>query len=236
MNLNYTDLSHFINQLSMATAAFGFSDQDSQTLNTDLNGLYNVRCAPPVTEDADQGPQLLSLCQADTCPLAVPNADCAAYVNLTANGIAAGVSSSQGSSTAKPTPFIPTTISLAGTEPTSTASGSSTTASSATLSPGAIAGISIGGAAVLLVAVVAIVVLLRRRRSVQQVSYPTMPISLASAPGEQKFHSFTSRSHSPPLDQHFASFIPQTSPTIAEMSPSIAEMDSTHEGHGGGWH
>lgn len=237
MNLNYTDLGHFINQLSMATTNYGFSDQDSQTLNTDLNGMYNVRCAPPVTENPAQGPQLLSLCQADTCPLAVPNADCAAYVNLTANGIAAGVSSAQDSSAATPTPFIPTTISStssptssASQEPTSTASNPSLTASKATLSPGAIAGIAIGGAAVLLAAVVAVVLLLRRRRPVQQTPYPTTPMSLASPPGEQKFPSFTSQMHSPPLDQRFASF---TSPTL---SPTIAEMDSTHGGLGEGWH
>ena len=235
MNLNYTDLGYFINQLSMATTKYGFSDQDSQTLNTDLNGLYNVRCAPPVTEHSTQGPQLLSLCQADTCPLAVPDADCAAYVNLTANGIVAGVSSSQGS-TGTPTPFIPTTISFtsaptssASTEPTSTATHSSTTSSKATLSPGAFAGIAIGGAAVLLAAVVALVFLLRRRRPVQQMSYPTAPMSLASPPGEQKFPPFTSQLPSPPLDQSFASF---TSPTL---SPTIAEMDSTHEGNAGGW-
>ncbi|CAD6581989.1 MAG: hypothetical protein ASARMPRED_000751 [Alectoria sarmentosa] len=237
MNLNYTDLGHFINQLSMATTNYGFSDQDSQTLNTDLNGLYNVRCAPPVTEHSAQGPQLLSLCQADTCPLAVPDADCAAYVNLTANGIVAGVSSSQDSTaTATATPFIPTTISFTSapasstsTEPTSTATHSSTTSSKATLSPGAIAGIVIGGAAVLLAAVVALVFLLRRRRPVQQMSYPTTSMSLASPPGEQKFPSFTSQMPSPPLDQRFASF---TSPTLI---PTIAEMDSTHEGNGGGW-
>lgn len=235
MNLNYTDLGHFINQLSMATANYGFSDQDSQTLSTDLNGMYNVRCAPPVTESAAQGPQLLSLCQADTCPLAVPNADCAAYVNLTANGIAAGVSYSQGSSTATPTPFIPTTISSTyptttstSTEPTSTASKSSTTTSKPALSPGAIAGIAIGGAAVLLAAVVALVLFLRRPRPVQQMSYPTTPMSLASPPGEQKFPSFTSPPHGPPLDQHSASF------TSGTLSPTIAEMDSTHEGRSGG--
>lgn len=232
MDLNYTDLGHFINQLSKATANYGFSDQDSQTLNTDLNGMYNVRCAPPVTSNSAQGPQLLSLCQADTCPLAVPNADCAAYVNLTANGIADDVSSSQGSSTATPIPFIPTTISStapstssASTEPTSTAF---TSVSKATLSPGAIAGIAICGAAVLIATVIALALLLRRRRPMQQMSYPTTP--LASPPGEQKFPSFTSPSHSPPPNQHFPSF---TSPTLG---PTIAEMDSTHEGHGGGWH
>ena len=233
MNLDYADLGHFVNQLSKATANYGFSDQDSQTLNTDLNSMYNVRCAPSVTDNPAQGPQLLSLCQADTCPLAVPNADCAAYVNLTANGIADDVSSSQGSSTATPAPFIPTTISSttppissASTEPTSTAV---TTASQATLSPGAIAGIAICGAAVLIATVVALALLLQRRRPVQQMSHPTAPTYLASPPGEQKFPSFTSPTQSPPLDQHFPSF---TSPTL---SPTIAEMDSTHEGHGGGW-
>lgn len=50
--------------------------------------MYNVRCTSPITEDATQEPQLLSLCQADTYPF--PSADCAAYVNLTANGVVAG--------------------------------------------------------------------------------------------------------------------------------------------------
>src|ERR1700722_13102378 len=46
MNLNYTQLGYFIDQLTKATVHFGFSDQDAQTLNTQLNSLYNVRCAP----------------------------------------------------------------------------------------------------------------------------------------------------------------------------------------------
>ena len=51
-----------------------------------MNALYNVRCAPPVTLNQAEGPQVLSLCQADSCPMTEPNPDSAACVSLTANG------------------------------------------------------------------------------------------------------------------------------------------------------
>lgn len=79
MNLNYTDLAHFIDQLSLATVHFGFSEEDAQTLSNNLNSQYNVACAPPITLNPAQGPQLLSLCQATNCPLAEPSPNCALY-------------------------------------------------------------------------------------------------------------------------------------------------------------
>lgn len=87
MNPNYTKLGYLIDQLSKAAAQNGSSDQDSQTLNTNLNSDYNAKCLPRVIQNPAQGPQLPSLCQADNRPLAVPNTDCAAYVKSTANGI-----------------------------------------------------------------------------------------------------------------------------------------------------
>ena len=153
MNLNYTDLAHFINQLSQATVHYGFSDQDSQTLSTQLNSLYNVRCAPAITQNPTEGPQLLSLCQASNCPLAEPNPDCAAYVNLTASGAASSAVSATQTST-------PTSMSTA-----SPAASPSPSARARKLSAGAIAGIAIGAVVVLLLLAGATIVWLRRRKS-----------------------------------------------------------------------
>ena len=157
MNLNQTDLLHFINQLTLAVQYFGFSDEDAQTLNATLNAKHNIRCAPP-----DNG-ELDSLCQASSCPLAVPNSDCAAYNNLTAEVIVSA-DPSGAAATEAPTPFtpsavaplstiVPTDIDAITATPTSTSAPVSDSSSSS-LTPGAIAGIAIGGAVVVLLAVV----------------------------------------------------------------------------------
>ena len=151
MNLNHTDLGHFIDQLTQATVYFGFSLEDSQTLSTNLNSMYNVRCAPPVITNPSQGPQLYSLCQADSCPLAEPNPDCAAYVNLTANGVPGG-SMSTPVPTSTPAPTSSSTSATAATT-TSAAPVQNTTPpftnanTAPALSAGGFAGIIIGAIA-----------------------------------------------------------------------------------------
>lgn len=226
MNLNYTDLGYFIDQLSKATIEYGFSEQDSLTLNTNLNSNYNAKCIPPVTTNPLQGPQLLSLCQADSCPLAEPNPDCAAYINLTANGIQSAAPSEQ-TITATPTAFIPTTIS-SGTSATATAASATPStippSTKAALSPGAIAGIAIGGAAVLILSAIAIILALRRRKTADSRSIQHSSWGMGSPPGEQKvFSSFTSQTMSPP-------FSPALPPT--NQMQMVAEMDGTHGRHG----
>ncbi len=72
MNLEFNQLGYFIFQLTQAALYFGFSAQDAETFRTRLNSQYNVRCAPAVTFTPGGDPQLLSLCQNPTCPLAVP--------------------------------------------------------------------------------------------------------------------------------------------------------------------
>lgn len=49
MNLNQTHIGYFIEQLTLASMAYGFSYEDAQTLSTFMNARYNVRCAPEST-------------------------------------------------------------------------------------------------------------------------------------------------------------------------------------------
>ncbi|KFY40279.1 hypothetical protein V495_05503 [Pseudogymnoascus sp. VKM F-4514 (FW-929)] len=86
MSLDFAEVAYFIDQLTRAAEFYGFSKADTQALNIRMNSLYNSRCAPPITFSLQQGPQLLSLCQDPSCPLAVPNSDCEAYANLSADG------------------------------------------------------------------------------------------------------------------------------------------------------
>ncbi len=214
MNLNFTDLGHFIDQLTRSTEHFGFSDQDGQTFNTQMNSLYNVRCAPPISIGSSQTPQLLSLCQNPTCPLAEPNPDCAAYVNLTANGSSGG-SSSAGPSPSPTSVSSSSTSSSASTSATTTSPGAQTTtaapaASSASLSSGAIAGIAVGGAAGLALLLGFVYFCARRQR-------PAAPAE--AGPGE--YVPETTYAPSTTKDPHMS--YTSNGGTIAEMeSPRFA--------------
>lgn len=166
MNLTHEDLGYFISQMAQAAITYGFSDQDANTLATNWNNMYNVRCAPATGTP----PQLLSLCQNPTCPLPISGADCESYVNLTATGAGAVLSQSTVTATVTGattlTPLSSSTMRLSSsssTSPTAT-SEPSNSPSSSPIGAGAIAGISIGGAAVLVLATIALALLRRRRR------------------------------------------------------------------------
>ncbi|KAH7368927.1 hypothetical protein B0T11DRAFT_277864 [Plectosphaerella cucumerina] len=161
MNLEWHQLGYFISQLTQAAQYYGFSQQDALTISNRLNSFYNVRCAPAVTFNPRNGPQLLSLCQNPTCPLAAPVSDCAAYDNLTAQGIIES----------EPTTIL-ATATITESSPENTATSASQTPSdsaaaagnSDSLSAGAIAGISIGSAAVVVIAAIAGVFFCFKRR------------------------------------------------------------------------
>ena len=167
MALNQTHLGHFINQLTLSAAHFGFSVQDSNTLESQMNARYNVRCQPAVTTNPAFGPQLFSLCQAETCPLAAPVADCDAYVDLGPTGPArsSGTTSSNSSQTQSSPGQTATVTTTHSSSATPAATTSAAPSSSNTLAAGPIAGIAIGGAAVVLGFIGLIVFLLRRRRN-----------------------------------------------------------------------
>jgi hypothetical protein len=222
MNLNQTDLGHFIDQLTTSSKYFGFSDTDAETLSTYMNAKYNVRCAPPVNG------QLNSLCQAPECPLAAPSPDCAAYANLGPSGIGNGTGPAQTQAPSAPT--SPTT-STTSTTLTSTSSISPTAISdSSKLSSGAIAGIVIGSAAVVLIAVGLLLFFLRRPATPQiiPVSYPVGGYSSPSHPsyGTNPHNSFS------PLGPHDSFMGQGVGPGYyAPKPPEGAEL---HPGQGDG--
>ncbi|KUJ18985.1 uncharacterized protein LY89DRAFT_581946 [Mollisia scopiformis] len=172
MDLNQTDIGYFIDQLALSAAHFGFSQQDSSSLSTQLNAKYNVRCSPPV------GTQLYSLCQDETCPLD-PSPDCAAYVDLGPSGV---VSSGPAPSSTS-AQFTPSTVATpsATHSPTTTATSSPTSTqtsappSSSTLTSGAIAGIAIGGGALIFAFILALVYLLKKKNKVEASVYEPSP-------------------------------------------------------------
>jgi hypothetical protein len=154
MDLNQTDLGYFISQIAASTLHWGFSQQDSEELATQLNAKYNVRCSPAV------GTQLYSLCQDPSCPLA-GSPDCDAYLNLGPSGV---ISSATATATTQFTPSaVSSTTATSSSAPASTTNPAPTQSpsSASSISSGAIAGIAIGGAALTFAFVLALVFLLR---------------------------------------------------------------------------
>lgn len=161
MNLNETHLSYFIDQITLAAEHYGFSPQDANSLNALMNQRYNVRCAPAVTLNPQRPPQLLSLCQDPTCPLAL-NPDCPAYVNLTAEGTS-GDSETQAPSPVPSTSLAPVDLPTETPAPSPTPEPAKDEKES--LSPGAIAGVAVGGFAVLAFLIAAILWYKKRHHS-----------------------------------------------------------------------
>ena len=241
MDLNYTCLGHFINQLGKSAAHFGFSEQDSQTFVTNLNSQFNVRCAPPITLNPAQGPQLLSLCQHESCPLAAPRPDCAAYANLQPGGYSGSVSTMTSTSTA---PTFATSISASEVTSSSTLSGYGTSASHAApqfsdassskssastdksgkLSAGAIAGITISSAVVALMAI-ALALYYFKKRDPPNNQFASSSALQSPAPTDPH-GSYVSNIHSPHNADHVSHW---SAPPM--MQVPIPEMESPAYGY-----
>ncbi|PTB62802.1 hypothetical protein BBK36DRAFT_1162584 [Trichoderma citrinoviride] len=248
MNLNQTHIGYFIEQLTLASMAYGFSSEDAQTLSTFMNARYNVRCAPAING------QLFSICFADECPLAQPKPDCDAYKEIgpsgTGNGSEPTATAGPGSATNSAT-----TTSISPGSPTAAAgdagTGRDASSSSAALSGGAIAGIAIGGAAVLLLAVGLLLYFRRRSAKPHLVPVPVPSDGGYGSPAHPTHSYYSSNPHmsmastippeaymgghnpvpgfwSPPKPQEIGhgGHEPMAVPRPATMSPPIAEMES----------
>jgi len=126
MALNEKQNGYFISQVAAAAASFGVATSDIQAVGTLLTNVFNKRCTPPTTVIPSAGPQLQSICIAESCPVS-ENATCASYAAVVQPGVAnATLAQGQGNSS------NPATSSAAnGGAPTSSAAaGGATTSSS----------------------------------------------------------------------------------------------------------
>ncbi|KAK3361609.1 hypothetical protein B0T24DRAFT_111594 [Lasiosphaeria ovina] len=243
MNLDYNQLGYFITQLTQAGMFYGFSAQDAETIKTSLNARYNVRCAPAVTFSQGGTPQLLSLCQNPTCPLAAPVSDCDAYNNLTANGvqnsnptsITTSATSSATSSTSTSSTLTSSTSTASTTTPAAEASKSD---GSSSLSTGAIAGVAVGGAAVLVLALAVLLFFFKRRRGKTPPSTPAAPASSTAdwAAGQQAFSTPTLQPGSPysQKGQHLSYYSQGTGPPPSQQG-EISRIGSPQMVQHGSW-
>jgi hypothetical protein len=213
MDLNQTHVGYFINQLTVASKYFGFSDEDAETLDTFMNARYNVRCAPAVNG------QLYSICFAEECPLAAPDPDCDAYNDLKPNAANNGTGPTAASSTSTTASHTPSGT-ASSTDPAS--SGTGTSASNPTLSSGAIAGIAIGGAAVLLLAFG--MWLYFRRHNTRPKLVP-VPASAAGHASPASSHPY----YSPGRDSTFAPSAFRDSYMRETDNPRMAWASNPHE-------
>ena len=78
MALDQNQVGYFIQQVGLSAASFGVATADVTAVGKALTALFDYRCAPNTTVVPEQGPQLQSICIADTCPIAM-NATCSAY-------------------------------------------------------------------------------------------------------------------------------------------------------------
>lgn len=78
MDLDENEVGYFITQVGLAAASFGVTTEDVTGVGTALSKIFGVRCAPATPVVPSQGPQLQSICVANTCPLS-PGNTCAAY-------------------------------------------------------------------------------------------------------------------------------------------------------------
>ena len=78
MNLDAYQVGYFVSQVGLAESSFGVSTADISSVATALSGAFNAKCAPATEIDQEQGPQLQSICVADSCQKA-PKGDCGPY-------------------------------------------------------------------------------------------------------------------------------------------------------------
>ena len=138
MGLDAYQIGYFISQVGLAASSFGVSAEDVAAVADALGGAFNVKCAPATAIDPAQGPQLQSICVADSCPEA-PMGDCAPYGTsagepLVANATLALGQGRNGTAGSEATPSTAgKNGGVTGPKPTGTGTGKSKSSSSATV-------------------------------------------------------------------------------------------------------
>jgi hypothetical protein len=70
MGLDSFEIGYFITQVGLSAASFGVAPADVTAVGMELEKVFGYKCAPPAAVIPAQGPQLQSICQNDTCPMA----------------------------------------------------------------------------------------------------------------------------------------------------------------------
>ncbi len=81
MALSQDEVGYFITQVGGSALSFGVAEADVTAVGDALTMLFNYRCIAPETVIPGQGPQLNSICLAESCPLDPVNATCSLYDN-----------------------------------------------------------------------------------------------------------------------------------------------------------
>ena len=109
MHLDENEVGFFIQQVGLAASSFGVAKADITGVASLLTSVFDVKCGAAATVIPSAGPQLQSICTADSCPSAMM-ANCSAYGTIpsdpanattTASGSAATASGKSGSGAAE---------------------------------------------------------------------------------------------------------------------------------------
>ena len=78
MALSPAQVGYFIQQVGLAAASFGVTDDDVQAVGCALSSTFGYRCSPPTDPLMGPGPSSQSICTAEDCPVDVGGV-CALY-------------------------------------------------------------------------------------------------------------------------------------------------------------
>ena len=108
MALSENQIGYFITQVGLAATSLGVSTSDAAAVGASLTKLFNYKCIAPEIVVPDQGPQLNSICLAESCPLAPMNATCGLYDNM--NGTSPQPATASSSLSMSSTPAISSSV------------------------------------------------------------------------------------------------------------------------------
>ena len=82
MDLDQYEVGYFISQVGLSAASFGVANSDVAIVGNALMSYFGYKCLPPMTIVPGDGPELQSICENPTCPLAA-DPECWLYASPT---------------------------------------------------------------------------------------------------------------------------------------------------------
>jgi len=87
MGLDAAQMGYFIQQVGLAAASFGVTNDDVTAVGMALTNAFDQKCSAAASIPPSAPPALQAICIASNCPQAM-NATCSAYGNATAPAVA----------------------------------------------------------------------------------------------------------------------------------------------------